>query len=184
MGSPSAMIEAGVKAQGDEDYKNHLLAEGPQHRVRITKPFYLGKYSVTQQQWQAVMGDNPSHCKGPQNPVDNVSWNDCQKFLDKLNGRGLGHGNGEVPLAGRGVPLAHRGVMGICLPGGEHDPILLQRRRGSAGPYAWYDNNSDGKSHPVGEKKPNAWGLYDMCGNIYQWCAGLVRRVPGKFAHG
>ena len=88
--------------------------EKPQHRVRITKPFYMGKYLVTQEQWEAVMGNNPSHFKGPKNPVEQVRWDDCQEFLDKLNEVGAqrassccrGRRSGNTP-AGRG---ARRGI--------------------------------------------------------------------------
>ena len=88
--------------------------------MRITKPFYLGKYLVTQEQWQAVMGNNPSHFKGPKNPVEHVSWDDCQRFLEKLNAK--------IGTARREVRIADRGPVGICLPGGEHDAILLWGR--------------------------------------------------------
>ena len=91
--------------------------------MRITKPFYLGKYLVTQEQWQAVMGNNPSDFKGPKNPVENVSWDDCQKFLKKLNEK----------IGGGKVLAAHRGPMGIRLPGGEQDAVLLRRRRVATG---------------------------------------------------
>ena len=99
--------------------------------MRITKPFYLGKYLVTQEQWEAVMGSNPSHFKGPKNPVEKVSWDDCQQFLEKLNAKSA---------AGEEVPVADGGPVGICLPGGEQDEVLLRgRRKVELGEYAWYD---------------------------------------------
>ena len=80
------LIPAGEFLMGSPDSdKDAVNDEKPQHRVRITKPFYLGKYLVTQEQWEAVMGNNPSNFKGPKNPVEQVSWDDCQEFLDKLN---------------------------------------------------------------------------------------------------
>ena len=119
------LIPAGEFLMGSPDSDNDASSdEKPQHRVRITKPFYLGKYLVTQEQWEAVMGNNPSHFKGPKNPVEQVSWDDCQEFLDKLNAKVGGR---------REVPLAHRGAVGICLPGGEHDALLLRGRRVGAG---------------------------------------------------
>ena len=89
--------------------------EEPVHKVRITKPFYLGKYEVTQEQWQAVMGSNPSKFKGPKNPVEQVSWNDCQTFL--------GQAEREARQRGAEVRPADRGAVGIRLPGGKHDPL-------------------------------------------------------------
>src|SRR5208283_3684531 len=82
------LIPAGEFLMGSPDSDKEADAdEKPQHRVRITKPFYLGKYLVTQEQWEAVMGNNPSYFKGPKNPVEQVSWDDCQKFLDNLNAK-------------------------------------------------------------------------------------------------
>ena len=116
-----ALIPAGEFLMGSPDSdKDACGDEKPQHRVRITKPFYLGKYLVTQEQWEAVMGNNPSHFKGPKNPVEQVSWDDCQQFLVKLNAK--------VGTRGREVPVADRGAVGICLPGGEHDAVLLRGR--------------------------------------------------------
>ena len=116
------LIPAGEFLMGSPDAdKDADGNEKPQHRVRITKPFYLGKYLVTQEQWEAVMGSNPSDFKGPKNPVEWVSWDDCQQFLKQAQR--------EVRRRGREVLAADRGPMGICLPRGEHDQVLLWRRR-------------------------------------------------------
>jgi formylglycine-generating enzyme required for sulfatase activity len=92
------LIPAGEFMMGSPDSDKDALQdrEKPQHRVRITKPFYLGKYLVTQEQWEAVMRSNPSHFKGPKNPVETVSWDDCQKFLGKLNAK-VGGGEFQLP---------------------------------------------------------------------------------------
>ena len=144
--------------------------EKPQHRVRITKPFYLGKYLITQQQWEAVMGDNPSEVfKGPRNPVEDINWDDCQQFFGKLNAKFASRG-GRFRL-----PTS---PMGVCLPCGNHDEVLLWGRSSVLGEYAWYSANSDKKTHPVGEKKPNPWGLYDMYGNVGQWVpTGMIKTI-------
>ena len=110
------LIPAGDFLMGSPDSDDKASSdEKPQHRVRLTKPFYLGKYLVTQEQWEAVMGDNPSQFKGPKNPVEEVSWEDCQQFVGKLN----------TKIGGGESSAAHRGAVGICLPGREYDEVLL-----------------------------------------------------------
>ena len=112
--------------------QGRLGGEKPQHRVRITKPFYLGKYLVTQEQWEAAMGSNPSYFKGPKNPVETVSWDDCQTVSRKAQ-----CGDGQ---AGPEVRIAHGGAVGVCLPGREHRlAITLADDARRLDEYAWYD---------------------------------------------
>jgi formylglycine-generating enzyme required for sulfatase activity len=127
--------------------------EVPTHKVRLTKAFELGKYEVTQTQWEAVMGpgSNPSDNKGPNHPVDNVSKADIHAFLDKLNGRNDGY-KYRLPTEAEWEYAARAGAP---------DPSKAALRD-----YAWFADNSGDESHPVGLKKPNAWGLYDMLGNV------------------
>ncbi|MEI8241566.1 MAG: formylglycine-generating enzyme family protein, partial [Actinomycetota bacterium] len=132
------------------------------HKVTITKPFYLGKYEVTQEQWKAVMGNTPSYFKGPKNPVENVSWNVCQEFLVKLNAKAGGQGGKFVlPTEAQWEYACQAGSTGIFCFGNDRKQL---------GEYAWCGKNSGSKTHPVGGKKPNAWGLYDMHGNVSEWC--------------
>jgi formylglycine-generating enzyme required for sulfatase activity len=140
--------------------RNAAADEKPQHRVRITKPFYLGKYPVTQEQWTAVMGSNPSLFKGPKNPVEEVSWDDCVQFFKRLNEK-VGGGKYRFPTEAQWEYACRAGTSTrFCF--GDDEAGLAE--------YGWYDKNSGGTSHPVGEKKPNAWGLYDMHGNVSEWC--------------
>jgi len=136
---------------GDTDC---LEDEVPRHKVRLTRAFEIGKYEVTQAQWEAVMGSNPSQTVGPNNPVDSVDKEDISMFLDKLNAKNDGF-KYRLPTEAEWEYAARAGVP---------DPP-----RASLGDYAWFADNSDDESHPVGLKKPNAWGLYDILGNVREW---------------
>jgi len=133
------------------------------HKGMIIRPFYLGKYEVTQGQWGAVMGGNPSEFKGAKNPVENVSWEDCQAFVAKLNEKsGADGGEFSLPTEAQWEYACQAGATTAYGFGDDFSSI---------GDYAWYAGNSDKKTHPVGQKKPNGWGVYDMYGNVAEWCA-------------
>jgi formylglycine-generating enzyme required for sulfatase activity len=148
MGSPDSDSDA----DGDEK---------PQHRVRITKPFYLGKYEVTQAQWKAVMGDNPSYFKGDlQRPVEQVSWEDAVRFCSRLGQKD-----------GKTYRLPTEAEWEYAARAGSATKWCFGDSESELGDYAWYERNSSSTTHPVGGKKPNAWGLCDMHGNVWEWCA-------------
>jgi formylglycine-generating enzyme required for sulfatase activity len=169
-----ALIPAGEFLMGSpESDKDAYSSEKPQHRVRITKPFYLGKYLVTQQQWEAIMGNDPSHFEVMKNPVEQVSWNDCQQFLDKLNAKPHpGGGKFRLPTEAQWEYACRAGSTTRYGYGDDESGL---------GEYAWYGKNSDNKPHPAGWKRPNAWGLYDMHGNVWEWCADWFD--GGYYAH-
>ena len=136
--------------------------------------YKIGKYEVTQEQWEAVMGENPSDFKGSNNPVENVSWDDCKKFLEKLNSMP------EVKESGLTFRLpTEKEWEYACRAGATGDYYKLadgtEITKSTLGEVAWYEDNSGKKTHPVGQKKPNAFGLYDIHGNVWEWCEDLYR---------
>ena len=149
-------------AANDDDYA--LDWEYPQRAVHISRPFLLGKYPVTQAQWQAVMGDNPSRVRGADLPVDRVSWFDAQAFIRKLNQR-EGHNRYRLPTEAEWEYACRAGTTGVFCCGDDVSAL---------GDHAWYDANSGGGPHPVGRRKPNAWGLCDMHGNVEEWVADWI----------
>ncbi|NQS99077.1 MAG: SUMF1/EgtB/PvdO family nonheme iron enzyme [candidate division Zixibacteria bacterium] len=133
--------------------------EKPVHRVTI-KPFKMQTTEVTQAQWKAVMGNNPSHFKGYNLPVEKVSWNDCQKFIRKLNQLDPGKGY-RLPTEAEWEYACRAGTTTKYYSGNNESDLKR---------VAWYVGNSGIKTHPVGSKEPNTWGLYDTHGNVYEWC--------------
>ncbi len=133
--------------------------EGPVHHVKISEAFYLGKYEVTQKQWHEVMGDNPSQFKGDDLPVEFVFWDDVQEFIKKLNKK-ESTDKYRLPSEAEWEYAARAGTT-TRYSFGDDDSKL--------GEYAWYSKNSGDKTHPVGKKEANPWGLYDVHGNVWEW---------------
>ncbi len=147
--------------------------EGPVHQVTISQPFYLGKYEVTQAQWQAVMGTSPSVWSNCGNcPVESVSWDDVQGFIDELNSQ-EGVNKYRLPTEAEWEYAARAGTQAAYHFGSAANQLGL---------YAWYVENSDRggfiRTSEVGQKWPNAWGLYDMHGNVWEWVADWYGPYP------
>jgi formylglycine-generating enzyme required for sulfatase activity/serine/threonine protein kinase len=164
-----------AKAANDQWAIDQIPAEGPRHRVRITRPFYLGKYEVTQAQWEAVMGSNPSRfTDNPSHPVQQVSWDDVQQFLAKLNVAGTRRvASAKAPLdsAGMTFTLPTEAEWEYACRAGTTTFWHCGDEPATVEEYAWFSVNSDGKTHPVGQLLANGFGLHDMHGNVWEWCA-------------
>ncbi len=143
MGSPS-------RERGRE------TAEGPQHAVRFTQGFWLFDTPCTQALWQAVMGMNPSHFQGEQHPVEQVSWEECQHFLAAFT----------QLLPELRLVLPTEAQWEYACRTGTQTP----RYEAELDAIAWYAGNSHDTTQAVAQKRPNAWGLYDMLGNVWEWC--------------
>jgi len=143
----------------DQNVEQGNANELPSHKICIDYNFYLGKYEVTQKEWIAVMGSNPSMFKNSDNPVELVSWNDAQEFIKRLNKK-EGSNKYRLPSEAEWEYAARAGSKG---------KYYFGNSEASLSDYAWYDKNSNKETHTVGQKKPNAWGLYDMLGNVREW---------------
>ena len=163
LGMAFVLIPAGTFTMGSED-------DGPAHQVTISQPFSLGRYAVTQAQWRTIMRKNPSRFQGEDHPVENVSWEDVQEFIRWLNAREGGK-RYRLPTEAEWEYAARAGAMTTYSFGADESQL---------GAYAWYVVNSGGTTHPVGQLRPNAWGLYDMHGNVWEW----VQDWYGAYAAG
>jgi formylglycine-generating enzyme required for sulfatase activity len=174
MGSPGSEQEKYYYP--DERHNDEL-----QHRVTVSS-FYMGKYAVTQREWWEVMGYNPSKFSGDNLPVEKVSWYEAVEYCNKRSwNEGL---TPAYTINGTNVTW-NRNANGYRLPteaeweyacrAGTTTPYYTGESVDSAG---WYRNNSGDKPHPVGQKQPNAWGLYDMSGNVYEWCWDWLGEYP------
>ena len=143
--------------------------EGPQHEVTLTRGFWLGDTPVTQALWTAAMGNNPSFFKDSKRPVEQVSWDDAQKFLQKMNS--------AVP--GLGLKLPTEAQWEYACRAGTNGPNYA-RGGETLADIAWFSENSGGETHLVAMKRCNDWGLYDTLGNVWEWCADGRRGYTAK----
>ena len=150
----------------DRDYVDLIMSiQGKQHEVTITKPFYMGKYEVTQEQYEAVIGNNPSLIKGAKLPVTDVSWKDCQEFIKNLNAKT--DGGYRLPSESEWEYACRAGTTTAYSFGDKITP-----KDANCG------DSKIGKQVAVGTYKPNAFGLYDMHGNVFEWCADWYGEYP------
>ena len=153
-------VEAGTFMMGaTSEMQNPWDDEKPVHQVTLTNDYYMGKYEVTQALWKTVMGSNPSYSKGDNLPVEEVSWNDCQEFISKLNS-----------LTGKKFRLPTEAEWEYAARGGKKSRGYQYSGSSNISDVAWCSDNSDSKTHPVGTKQSNELGLYDMTGNVWEWC--------------
>jgi len=135
----------------------------PVHNIELSRPFYLGKYEITQQQWLTVMGYNPSRFVDPTAPVDSAGWDDVKDFVVRLNAKFASRRiRFFLPTEAQWEYACRAGTTTKFSFGDDEDQLAN---------YAWYYANSEQRTHPVGQKLPNAWGFYDMHGNVLEWCA-------------
>ena len=172
IGMKFTLIPVGTFQREIPESKNAFDEVIPAKKVTVTisKPFYLGIYEVTQEHWHAVMGNNPANFKGRHNPVEQVSWDDVQSFISQLNAN-EGHNRYRLPTEAEWEYAARAGTTTEYSFGNSESAL---------GQYAWWDGNSGNKTHPVGQKKPNPWGLYDMHGNVWEWVQDWYGDYPSS----
>ncbi|MDA8967821.1 formylglycine-generating enzyme family protein [bacterium] len=164
IGMKFKLIPAGTFIMGVVDHA---------HEVTLTEPFQMGVHEVTQAQYEQVTGSNPSKFKGADNPVEQVTWDQAVEFCRRLT---------DLPAekaAGNVYRLPTEAEWEYACRAGTRTMYSFGDDLSELGDYAWYDDNADDKTHPVGSKLPNAWGLYDMHGNVWEWCQDWSDAYPG-----
>lgn len=152
-------VEGGSFMMGAADNDNEAYDdENPRHKVTLDG-FWMAETQVTQALWEAVMGNNPSRFKGANRPVECVSWDNCQEFIRKLN-----------ELTGKNFRLPTEAEWEYAARGGKHSQGYKYAGSNDLDSVAWYNDNSNNQTHNVKQKQPNELGLYDMTGNMWEWC--------------
>ena len=159
------LIPAGKFKMGSPASEKNRNDDEIQHEVTLTNPYYMGKYEVTQEQWESVMGDNPSYTKGPKLPVTDVLWNDCKDFIKKLNG--ITKGKYRLPTEAEWEYACRAGTTTAYSFGAKITPKDAN-----------YDDSGIDEPVAVGSYKPNTFGLYDMHGNVWEWCEDWKVNYP------
>lgn len=142
-------------------------ASGIQKQITLSHDYYIGETEVTQALWMKVMGSNPSHIKGDNLPVERVSWNDCQEFLKRLNEK-----------TGKQFRLPTEAEWEFAARGGNQSKKTVYAGSNILDSVGWYYNNSKDATHPVATRQPNELGIYDMSGNVYEWCNDTYGALP------
>ena len=176
IGMKLVLIPKGEFAMGSARGNPNSDGDERQHAVTITRDYFLGAFEVTQSQYERVMGRNPSlvQADGANRPVNRVSWNDAVAFCERLSQLP------EEKAAGRTYRLPSEAEWEYACRAGSPDEYAFGNDTRLLGEYAWYAGNSGIDQHPVGQKKPNAWGLYDMHGNAWEWCADWYELYSGR----
>jgi uncharacterized protein (TIGR02996 family) len=169
LGMQFAWIPAGQFLMGSPLEEHNRMEDEVVHRVILTTGFFMAMHLVTQAEWQAVMGHNYSHWKGKRLPVEDVSWDECVEFCDILRKQD-----------GKQYRLPTEAEWEFACRAGSTTAFYYGNDETKLGQYAWYEGNSKKKTHPVGKKKPNTWGLHDMHGNLAEWCSDWYGPYPNK----
>jgi formylglycine-generating enzyme required for sulfatase activity len=164
-GIECVLVKAGTFMMGSPTSESGRYDDETQHQVTLAKDYWIGKYPVTQAQYKAITGNNPSRFEGDNKPVEQVTWNDADDFCKKIGGRLPTEAEWE--FAARGGNKSK----GYIYSGGDN--------LSKAG---WYDGNSGDKTHDVGQKKANELGIYDMSGNVWEWCEDWLGDYPKEAA--
>ena len=175
------LIPKGEFAMGSARGNQNADGDERQHAVTITRDYYIGAFEVTQAQFEQVMGRNPSQFQdatirggGANHPVERVSWNDAVEFCRRLSERP------EERAAGRVYRLPSEAEWEYACRAGSPGDFAFGDDAQQLGDYGWFAANGGGQTNPVGQTKPNAWGLYDMHGNAWEWCGDRYERYSGR----
>ena len=181
IGMKLMLVPKGEFAMGSARGNRNSDGDERQHAVTITRDYFIGAFEVTQAQYEQVMGRNPSQFQGSRipggganHPVERVSWNDAVEFCRRLSDRP------EERAAGRVYRLPSEAEWEYACRAGSPGEFAFGNDAQQLGDYGWYAANGGGQTHAVGQKKPNAWGLYDMHGNAWEWCADWYEVYSGR----